>query len=61
MTSIKTPYDEPSDVTAIDGDVDLLGPDGVDVSMTPEAAEKTAGRLVRAAQSARGQKPRKQS
>jgi hypothetical protein len=61
MTSTKTPYDEPSEVRAAKGEVDILGPGGVDVSMTPKAAETTAGRLVRAAQSARGQKPQKDS
>lgn len=61
MTSTEGPYDEPSDVTAVEGDVDISGPDGVDVSMTPEAAEITAGRLVRAAQTAKGQKPQKRS
>ena len=55
MTS-KILHDEPSEVTAVKGDVDILGPDGVDVSVTPDAAEITAGRLIRAAQSARGQK-----
>jgi len=61
MTSTEGPYDEPSDVTAVEGDVDISGPDSVDVSMTPEAAEITAGRLVRAAQTAKGQKPQKRS
>ena len=59
MTSDKMIHDEPSEVTAVEGDVDILGPGGVDLAMTPDAAEITAGRLVRTAQSARGQKPRK--
>lgn len=37
MTSSEMPYDEPSEVTAVEGDVDISGPGGVDVSMTPEA------------------------
>jgi len=59
MPSTKMPYDEPSDVRAVAGDVAILGPGGVDISMTPPAAEKTAGKLVRAAQSARGQERQK--
>jgi hypothetical protein len=59
MTSNRKPYDEPSEVTAIDGNVVIEGPGDVDIIMTPKAAEKTAGELVRSAQSARGQKRRK--
>ena len=61
MTSTEKAHDEPSEVSAVDGDVVVVGPDGVDVAMTPEAAEITAGRLVRAAQSAHGQKRRRGS
>lgn len=39
-------YDEATTVTTNDGEVVLKGPDGVDVTMTPEAAEKTSERLV---------------
>ena len=35
-------YDEATKVTAEDGEVILDGPDGVDVRVTPEAAEQTA-------------------
>lgn len=48
-------YDEPTEVTAKDGNVVLDGPDGVDVSVTPEAAEETSNRLFDAAAEARGQ------
>jgi hypothetical protein len=61
MTSNRKPYDEPSDVRAVDGDVVIEGPGDVDIIMTPKAAEKTAGELVRSAQSARGQKRQKLS
>lgn len=52
----KKVYDEPSEVRARDGDVDLDGPDHVDVSMTPEAAEETGDRLVNEAVRAMGQR-----
>jgi len=35
-------YDDPSSVAAVDGAVELDGPDAVDVAMTPEAAEETS-------------------
>jgi hypothetical protein len=43
------PYDTPTRTRAIDGEVALNGPDGVGLSMTPEAARKTGERLIRAA------------
>ena len=49
-------YDEASIVTAVDGAVELDGPDAVDVAMTPEAAEETSDRLSTAAMKARGQR-----
>lgn len=45
----------PSEVTAEDGEVIVDGPDGVAVSMTPEAAAETSHRLLHAAAQARGQ------
>ena len=48
-------YDEATKVTAQDGVVVLDGPDGVDVSITPDAAEETSTRLFDAAAQARGQ------
>lgn len=53
-------YDEPSDVSAKGGGVKLDGPDAVDVTMTPEAAEETAERMVDQAVMARGQRIMKQ-
>jgi hypothetical protein len=47
-------YDEPTKVTVQDGRVLLNGPDGVDVSMTPEAAAETSDRLLEGAAEANG-------
>lgn len=55
MTPDKT-YDEATLVTARDGEVTLDGPDGVDVTVTPEAAEQTADNLIDGALKARGQR-----
>ena len=55
MTPQKPVYDDPSDVSAIDGAVQLDGPDAVDVAMTPDAAEETSERLLRQSFKARGQ------
>jgi hypothetical protein len=49
-------YDEPTEVSAKDGEVILDGPDGVDVKVTPEAAEQTADNLIEGAVIARGQR-----
>ena len=48
-------YDEASNVDAEDGAVRVMGPDAVDVRMTPSAAEETSERLLEAAMKARGQ------
>ena len=56
MTEEKQVYDAPSDVEAVDGRVELDGPDAVDVAMTPEAAEETSERLLKKSFEARGQK-----
>jgi hypothetical protein len=49
-------YDEATDVSAKGGEVMLDGPDGVDVKVTPEAAEQTAENLIDGAVMARGQR-----
>jgi osmotically-inducible protein OsmY len=49
-------YNEATEVSASDGEVILEGPDGVDVKVTPEAAEQTADNLVEGAVKARGQR-----
>ena len=48
-------HDEPSTVTAEHGQVLVDGPDGVAVSLTPDAAVETSDRLLEAAVEARGQ------
>ena len=55
MTMKDKPYDKPSGVTAAGGEVHLDGPDGVDVSMTPEAALETSDRLLSRGLKAQGQ------
>jgi hypothetical protein len=52
----KTVYEEPSEVRAADGSVEVEGPDAIDVAMTPEAAEETSDRLINEAVKARGQR-----
>ena len=51
-----TPYDETTKVTAEDGEVILDGPDGVDIKITPEAADQTADNLIKGAAKAAGQR-----
>ena len=53
-------YDEATKVSAKDGEVILDGPDGVDVKLTPEAANETSDRLLEAASEAAGQRKRKE-
>lgn len=50
------PYDEASNVTAEDGEVHVDGPDGVAVSLTPEAAVETSDRLMAGAAKGAGQR-----
>ncbi|MEA3059095.1 MAG: hypothetical protein QOE50_507 [Sphingomonadales bacterium] len=49
-------YEQPSDVEAVNGAVQVDGPDSVDVALTPEAAEETSERLSDQAVKARGQR-----
>ncbi len=48
-------HGEPSDVVAEQGDVIVEGPDGVAVTLTPDAAEETGRRMMKAAAEAREQ------
>jgi osmotically-inducible protein OsmY len=48
--------DKATEVSATNGEVLLDGPDGVDVKVTPEAAEQTADNLIEGAVKARGQR-----
>lgn len=56
----RAPHDTPSDVTAEDGAVLIDGPNGVAISLTPEAADETSDRLLKAAAQARGQQMREE-
>ena len=49
-------YQQPSSVTAEDGDVLVQGPDDVDVALSPDAAEETSNRLLEGSMKARGQR-----
>ena len=49
-------HDTPSDVEAEKGEVMIDGPDGVSVSLTPEAAAETSDRLLKGASQAQGQR-----
>jgi osmotically-inducible protein OsmY len=49
-------YDEATKVTAKNGEVILDGPDGVDVKLTPEAAQQTSDNLMEGAARAAGQR-----
>jgi hypothetical protein len=49
----KGAHTEPGRATAIEGEVVQDGPDGVGLSMTPDAAAETGKRLQRAAKEAR--------
>lgn len=55
MTAKKI-YHEPSAVTAKEGDVQVTGPDHVDVALSPDAAEETSNRLLEGSMKARGQR-----
>jgi len=55
MTEKKALFDQPSDVKAVEGQVEVEGPDEVDVALTPEAAVETSDRLLKGAFKARGQ------
>jgi hypothetical protein len=56
MSAKSDVYEDPSVVKAVDGNVEVNGPDAVDVTMTPEAAEETSERLLGQAFKARGQR-----
>jgi hypothetical protein len=54
MESVRS-HSEPSDVNAEQGQVIVEGPDGVAVTLTPDAAEETGRRMISAASQARRQ------
>jgi hypothetical protein len=49
-------YDQPSTVEAHEGWVIVDGPNGVAITLTPEAAEETSNRLLCSAAEAAGQR-----
>ncbi|HWH18406.1 MAG TPA: hypothetical protein VNT77_08765 [Allosphingosinicella sp.] len=49
------PHEQPSHVSAEEGEVHLDGPGGLAAALTPDAAEETARRLMKAASQARRQ------
>jgi hypothetical protein len=51
-------HSEPSEVNAEQGQVIVEGPDGVAVTLTPDAAEETGRRMINAALQARRQEER---
>lgn len=57
MHEFLSPYAEPMNVRAVEGEVVVLGPDGVAVSLTPDCADESARRLQKAAAAARRQAP----
>ena len=54
MNSLNS-HGDPSDVMAEQGEVIVEGPNGVAVTLTPDAAEETGRRMMRAATDARRQ------
>ena len=54
MESVRS-HSQPSEVNVEEGQVLVEGPDGVAVSLTPDAAEETGRRLIDAASQARRQ------
>lgn len=53
------PHDQPSEVSAEEGEVQVDGPDGLAVAFTPEAAEETSQRLLLGAMAAQAQRNRR--
>lgn len=61
--SSRAPFDKPSETFVIDGEVVVIGPAGVGLSFTPEAARETGARLTDAADQAgrRHETPRRRA
>jgi hypothetical protein len=60
MTHEKS-WNEPSDVAAEDGQVVVDGPDGVAITLTPDAAVETSQRLLEGGLTAQGQRVAKRN
>jgi hypothetical protein len=56
----KSAHKTPAEVSAADGDVQVVGPGGIAYSFTPDAAAETSDRLLFGAAEARGQEIDKQ-
>lgn len=56
MSEKRRVYEDPSEVKAVDGCVDVEGPDDIDITFTAEAAEETSERLLAESFKARGQR-----
>ncbi|HEY9218925.1 MAG TPA: hypothetical protein VIO94_12805 [Phenylobacterium sp.] len=54
MAQYLSAFSEPMTVRVVEGEVVVIGPDAVAVSLTPDAAEESAHRLLSAAREARG-------
>jgi hypothetical protein len=54
---LRKPFEEPGHATAEEGEVLLDGPDGIAISLTPDAARITGERLIVAADEAAAQRP----
>jgi hypothetical protein len=52
----RKPTNRPLDVAAEEGEVLIEGPEGIALSMTPEAAEESSNRLYDRTADARGQR-----
>lgn len=50
MSTLRPAFKEPMTVMVVDGEIVVLGPDAVAVSITPEAAEESGRRLMAAAE-----------
>ncbi|MGA0607587.1 hypothetical protein ACO2Q0_16470 [Phenylobacterium sp. VNQ135] len=55
MNAYSAPLTEAMNAQAVEGEVVVLGPESIAVSLTPEAAEESARRLAAAAAEARRQ------
>lgn len=49
MSTLRPAFKEPMTVMVVDGEIVVLGPDAVAVSITPEAAKESGQRLIAAA------------
>lgn len=60
MPRKKQVFDQPCEADAVDGAVEVDGPNEIAIALTPEAAEESATRLEDEAMKARGQRRMKE-